>query len=642
MRFLFMVLLLFLIVARCPGMPGLYILGDLDKPTGDQNLINSPSLVHDGTIHLDSAGNEVVAFQAILQADRREDQLRVELSDLKGPAMLRVNHEIHAFLAHYIQAIDAGYSWGPGSKGVLPWRHRKWPDVLVPFSDPYSENMREIIRMIRIDPRRHRNQSVWFDVFIPRDSPPGRYIGNLHVYQRDQIIHNLPVVLQVHGFNLPDTTSTDAWTQIYRESGIMFDTGIKFRDHPDAFWEIYKRYIQLAHAHRIVATMRAGEGPSPARPDGQPANRSHHPWQGGWQLYSPWVDTILKGSLFEQEAGYYGPCMGKGPSFYPAPFIESFYGFTSLQDHLARHDRDISLELRNIWKANASDFYQEIKRRDWEDIRFLAYIFDEVDSPRDTGEEEAFTVDPEQIIDTYRAAVQVQEALDEGTGGKRIIQLMWTTHADLEARGLVGGIELRNSLSWFAPNAHALNLGFYDGKTRHPAGKLWFYHSGHPATGNHTINQLGIDMCLWGLLCRRYPVDGAFMWSGMFFAEDYRSAGFNPYDHPVYKYGETRWGNGVLFYPGSRLKMIGTLDNIKGPVPGMRMKAWRSGLQLVEYCRLADTAGAEDEVNRLLKDLIPSAFSEADLMTGRASWRKNPNEYYRLKEALISLIEGSS
>ena len=80
----------------------------------------------------------------------------------------------------------------------------------------------------------------------------------------------------------------------------------------------------------------------------------------------------------------------------------------------------------------------------------------------------------------------------------------------------------------------------------------------------------------------------------MCFAEGFQTTGFNPYDHPVYKHGETRWGNGVLFYPGSRLTMIGTLENIKGPVPSMRLKAWRNGLQLVEYCRLADTLGHKD------------------------------------------------
>jgi len=242
------------------------------------------------------------------------------------------------------------------------------------------------------------------------------------------------------------------------------------------------------------------------------------------------------------------------------------------------------------------------------------------------------------LSDIYRAAVQVQQALDEGTAGERVIHLVWTTHTDAATYGAIGK-DLRNNLSWFAPNGHALNLKFYGPGKRRPGSRLWFYHSGQPAVGNHTINQLGIDMCTWGLLCRRYPVDGAFLWSGMCFAEGFQTTGFNPYDHPVYKHGETRLGNGVLFYPGSHLTMIGTLENIKGPVPSMRLKAWRNGLQLVEYCRLADTLGHKDEVNRLLKNLIPSAFSEADLETGIASWQKNPYQYYRLKQKLISLIE---
>ena len=82
--------------------------------------MHSRSIFNDGIIRLRGAGNEVVAFQTILQATRHEKNIRVELSGLTGPKRLRPGHEIQAFLAHYIQAVDADYSWGPGTKGVLP------------------------------------------------------------------------------------------------------------------------------------------------------------------------------------------------------------------------------------------------------------------------------------------------------------------------------------------------------------------------------------------------------------------------------------------------------------------------------------------------------------------------------------------
>ena len=633
--------LLFISIAKfIHAAPHVYILGDMEKPTGDERVGNSPEFFQDGTITLHGAGNEVVAFQALLQAERPEESLDARISDLSGPDLIPTRPNIRIFRAHYIRTADASYSWfPPGGAGVLPWRGRLRPDALIPLVDPYDPAAPPVATPFSIDPARHRNQALWIDIFIPKDTPAGRYDGRLELLQDGKSFANLPVALRVHSFNLPDEHHVDAYGELYRENGVMFDTGVKFKVQPDREWAIYKRYIQMGHAHRFLALHRAENGPLPTTPQGGPADRSDKPWGENWRLYTPYVGKILDGRLFTAEEGYTGPRAGTPPSFYPAPFIETFYGAKSLRRHLAEQNGRIDPGLLATWRANAAAFWAEVTVQGWQDVRFFAYIMDEVDGPRDAEAGGGSALD--EIIQFHRAMGEIQQALDQGTDGRRRIHLLWTSHAD--AADWAGTpADLRPVISWWAPNGHALNVPFYHKIAAQSGQHVWFYHSGHPAVGNHTINQLGIDLRLWGLLCRRYKVGGSFWWSMAAFGGRWDDPAFNPYENPVYKRGETRWGNGVLFYPGARLTMLGCRRNVAGPIPSLRMKAYRRGLQDYEYAWLADQRGHREDVDRLLKELIPTAFSEAPQGRKRGRWSQNPADYYQLRRRLAELIVDES
>ncbi len=619
-----------------PAAPRVFILGDMEKPTGNEAVESARDFFSDGVIILHGAGNEVVAFQVVLRAARVERGLDARLSGFAPPAEPSARPIVRLFLAHYVQAQDASYSWfPPGEAGVLPWRGKLWPDALVPLVDPYRPDRRPVAAPFTIDPARHRNQALWVDVFIPRDAPAGQTTGQLDLLQDGRPFETLPVRLEIHPFNLPDERHVDAFGEVYRETGVMFELGVKFKEQPEAEWAVYKRYLQMGHAHRFLVTHRADNGSLPKRADGDPAYWPEHRWGEDWSLYSPYVGSILDGSLFTAGEGYVGPSEATPPSFYPAPFVEAFYGARTLRRHLDEHDGAINPEWLETWQANAAAFRREVVARGWDQVRFFAYILDEVDGPRD-GQTE---VDPgdAQVLRFHRAMEQIQAALDQGTGGARRIHLLWTSHTDA-AIWADTPADLRPFISWWSPNAHALNLPFYQELAAKPGQRVWFYHSGHPATGNHAINQLGIDLRLWGLLCRRYGVDGSFWWSMANFGHRWDEAGFNPYENPVYRQGETRWGNGVLFYPGSRLTMIGYRRNIAGPIPSLRMKAYRRGLQDYEYCWLADRRGHAGEVDRLLEELIPAAFSEAPTGRHQGLWSRGPADYYRLRRRLADLI----
>lgn len=635
LRFIFsFILFLALSCGETRQNPAVFIASDMEKLPGNASLSDSPDVLKNGTISLDAAGNEVVAFQAILQADKLQSNLDARVSDLIGPAKIDSARNVQLMLAHYVATTDASYSWGPSTKGALPYKNRPWPDALVPFYDPYSPKHEPVAVPFSIDPKQHKNQSVWVDVFIPKDTPPGVYNGTIEFTQGGKTFFSRPIALTVRPFNLPDVSHVDAFGEIYRETGEMFDSGVKFKEHPERDWPIYRRYLQMAHAHRFLATHRADNGPLPRTKYGnQPADRFDLEWGSDWSLYTPYVDPILKGTLFTADEGYFGPCAGQGPSFFPAPFIEMFYGAGATNHYLDQRHGHIELERLNTTRNNAAAFWREVEANGWQNVRFFAYIFDEVDGPGDTG---LNPVPLSSIVVSHGAMQTIQRTLDEGARGRRI-HLVWTSHADPD-RWINTGADLRDIIDWWVPNGHALNTNFFKFIADKPAQTVWFYHSGRPAVGNHTINQTGIDLRLWGLLCRRYHVNGSFWWSMMNFPGRFDIPGFNPYEHPVYNAKDTRWGNGVLFYPGMRLTMTGAQRNIAGPVSSMRMKAYRRGLQDFEYCWLADQAGKSSQVDALLQTLIPQAFSDAAKLK-KASWSESPADYETLRRRIADMIK---
>jgi hypothetical protein len=638
------VTVVFLLLTACGPSPlQIAILGELEKVDGEQRLDPKAYVcsIRPGTadseehqpLTIFGSRDEVVSFQILFRSESPIDGLHVDIQGFGGVDSIPADQISQLYLEHYASSDDASYSWGPhGGAGALPWRERPWPDALIPFRDPYDPARPFVASPFSIDPEDHPNQTVWVDIHIPQDAWAKEYVGWIQVFHQDEEIFRHMIILIPQRTVIPDEYHIDAFGELYRETGVMFDSGVKFKEHPDQDWQVYRRYLQMAHAHRFLAVHRAENGPLPRTPDGAPADRIHLRWGDDWSLYTPYVSRILDGSLFTPEQGYAGPCAGTPPAFFPAPFVEAFYG-DMLQKRLAEHGGRLDPTLLETLEHNAAVFWREVERNGWRNIRWFAYIFDEVDGGVDIGEAAGGGVNIEQIHGAMR---DVQAALDRGTGGKNIA-LLWTSHAN-PAQWNDTPADLRPFIRWWVPNADALDPEFFAPIAADAANRVWFYHSGQPAVGNHTINQLGIDLALWGLLCRRYPmVQGSFWWSMMSFSARYDAPDFNPYDNPTYKAGDTRWGNGVLFYPGSRLTEIGAHRNIAGPIPSMRMKAYRRGLQDYEYCWLADQAGHREEVDALLREPIPAAFADADDRPTPGAWSHNPADYDALRQKLREL-----
>jgi len=137
-------------------------------------------------------------------------------------------------------------------------------------------------------------------------------------------------------------------------------------------------------------------------------------------------------------------------------------------------------------------------------------------------------------------------------------------------------------------------------------------------------------MRTWGVIGARYGLTGQFMWAVNLGSDE------KPFAEPSYKPDDDRFGNGVLVYPGNQMDKIG-FAKIPGPIPSMRLKTWRRGLQDAELFFLAEQNNPTD-ARKLIRSMIPEALAEA---RGDASWSGKPADWINFKQSLLEIASQS-
>ena len=560
-------------------------LGDCERVTRDGTVPPSPRFwdPERRILRLHGARNEVVGAQLILTATAGDvKNLDVEVGDLAGPGRLRADETVTLFRELYQFVENGDWSWGPRSR-VLPSR-RWYPEVLVPFVDPYSGDRRGVGAPFDLSVALGPNQGIFLDLYIPKEARPGLYVAKIRVRANGALAAEARLDLTVHDIVLPDETHVDAWAEIYGRAYRLH--GAPYRAGSGAWRRIASRYHQLAHQHRIVVSEREGERPS----------------FGVGSDYDAFYGPVLDGRLFTKARGYTGPGAGVPPAAFPAPIAQSYDGYAPDFD-----SRDL-----DAYTLAAREFLELAAARGWNRTRFFAYVVDEAPTDARTRENER----------------KLQAALDAGAGAGGL-PLLWTSHTNPARLAGDPARDRRGLTRWWAPNGGACDPVFLAPRIA-MGERVWFYHHGHPAVGVHGVNASGVELRTWGAISWRYGLQGSFYW-----AVDFGDAE-RPLERPIYKAGETRWGNGVLLYPGARLPDVG-LPPIDGPLPSLRMKAYRRGLQDYEYAWLLAKRGRRAEADAIVKRVVPVALTEA-AVSGEPPWSSDPDDWYRMREELAAAL----
>ncbi len=548
-----------------------------------------------GVLELHAARNETVAYQLILKRATDDTVTNITLSfgEFRASDTGSTTQFYQSAYAAFYHPIDnAGYTWGPPTP-VLAWP-AEYPDALVPFTETCaSDASGQVLKQVDIASPKlvEQNQAIWIDTYIPKNTAPGIYEQILDL-EIDEHVIQLPVQITVYNTTLPDEPSIDAVGEIYRSYDLE---GAGF-DITDPAWKAMSHcYQRLAHQHRMVFIERL------------PTLLT----QNQLDAYADVIEPIVTGSLFDVANGYIGPGENTPVSIWKTPWPQTINGFSV--EPLSEREISEYASLASNWNALSTN-------RGWPTINYFAYVFDEVDGPdttSDTGDARSRYI--EQIHDQISL---VQNAIDSGTTDIAI-DLIWTSHSNPSAWKDDPALDLTDKVRLWAPNASAADTQFLSERIA-SGDKAWFYHSGHPAVGAHSINVSGIEMRTWGVIGARYGFQGQLMWALNLGSDDF------PYREPHYRPDEDRAGNGVMVYPGNQLDKIG-FKKSPGPVPSMRLKAWRRGLQDAELYYLAFEQSPET-ATQLITGMVPTALSEGE---GRASWPSTSGPWIEFHKQLL-------
>jgi len=556
-----------------------------------QAFLNQDELHHQ--IKLVAARNESVAFQLVFRRTDDDAPTAVDINVGEWSDSAKISTEISQ--AHYHWVDKGGYTWGPKSP-VKKWP-AAYPDALIPQQHGCLGQREVLFDSVVLPDEKHKNQAVWFDSFIDATTPAGTYYLKISIDAGNKTIPVL-VQLQVHDVTLPDEPSIDAVGEIYRSYNLE---GAGF-DRSAAQWKHMAHcYQQIAHQHRMVFIERTYKI---LNADNQADYvEAYHP--------------ILTGSLFTEKMGYTGPGKNTPVSVWRTPWPQELNGH--LDEFLTEKDFQRYTELARRWD-------ELITSMKWNNTAYYAYVFDEVDGPKHKGKAKDLS---DEEYDSYLAIAHtqmhlLQTALDKGSPNHRL-DLLWTSHSNPADWTSNPELDLSDKIRHWAPNASAAEPEFL-AERKEAGDTVWFYHSGHPAVGAHSINTSGIDMRTWGVVGARYGIKGQLMWAVNLGSDE------RPFAEPSYKPDDDRFGNGVVVYPGNQLDKLG-FAKVPGPLPSMRLKAWRRGLQDAELYFLAKAIDPEAADN-LMVSMVPEALADA---SGKAKWPQDPASWIEFRKALLRL-----
>lgn len=552
-----------------------------DYPTGDPragNLVWEPS---SRIVSLKAARNEFTAFQLVIEPERPQDGIDVSLDGLVHDTGARIEgRNVAIFKEWYTQvrrpstgyeASSLGPDWYPDA--LMPYRRARLNSGF-PFSIPDLYN----------NIPNQKNHAIWIDVFVPYErssAPPGRYTGTLDVTWeggRDSV----RVTLDVWDFALPQENHLpgDIW------NGSM-------KNMPP---EEELLYYQLARQHRFLPLIYA--------------YRPKLTVQGtnveiDWSEYDKRLARYLDGSAYTQKYGYWGPGYGLPVDHMMLPFNIEKRGNRATAWPIPLPEGGRTSEYEAVWKEVARQFREHLDRDpDWRKVQKIVFL----DGLDESYYEEAY----EKMLYYGRL---LHEALGRGWFKYRIDGgYSWEAMEKLQRE-----VDL-----WVCHT-----VAWDENKMEHFRGRgveSWFYgpmiyeQRKNSGCGSNTF--LDLDLLVnrgigWtGWKYRSGWVEWEFDWNA--YAAWYEAENFKE-PRRIFN------GSGQLIYRGAVM-------GCDRPVPSIRLKAQRRGLQDYEYFwLLSEKSGNKEAADRLVNRIIyKKPFGEAAMLDTEI-WKNDPDEWERAR-----------
>jgi hypothetical protein len=521
------------------------------------------------TVKLFAGRNEFAAFQVVLEKGREDlHKVFVNPTDLLGTkGRISADSHIRLFKQLYVQLDGVWY-----------------PDALLPFEIAGTTPLE------LPDPSGavggQKIQSVWVDVYVPHGLPPDTYTGQLKILHRNtnkQAI--LKVELEVGNFTLPDELSLDVNLMNYGFLNIERGWPDMVLDGP-RHRSIEREFFRMAHAHRTTFTIlpynHDGSIPKGLKPE--LAGAGNNIRIADWSSWDERFGPVLSGEAFADLPRARQP-VGHFFLAYNLEWPSDMRNWRK-PEYRTEHLR-ISREFRRHfaekgWTKTQYQIYYNHK----EHYNFFPWNLDEptrekdLDALRYLGEilTEAFPKnDPVEVV--YRLDIghfhceNVASCTRKRETSKRAVDVL---------NPFVRLWNIGSAHYW--PNLPLVRKLTEQGRT------VYFY-SGTPRAPAPLVNAV-----FWGWQGYKYEADGVCFWNATDWGDwDTDAPPTDPYTNAGGRYQ----GFSMIFYPGSKF-------GYDGPIPSMRLKTMRRGLQDFEYLRLIEKSGkkSREELVRLGDELL--------------------------------------
>lgn len=591
---------------------------ELRATNGAATVENS---VWDGEkIKIFGAKNEVVNFDLIIESPQeKRSQLNVIFDNLNGPGGSNIAAtpwgDIELFYVRYLEIkgksafIGESYdqrhlpakmrtSYDPntgsptGTWTDRPNHNKFYPEIAVPLA---LENNFSISA--------NENQSIWADIYIPKNSAAGTYNGSMQIQQENNTVKTIPVELEVYDFTLPDEPNSKVMLSLgYGDINERY-MGTKWPNDAASLAEIQSirdEYFKLAHRHKI-SLIDNDSAPNEDRPADQ------------------WMSR-LSGELFTEKNGYHGPGMGVGNGIYSIGHYGSWSwkdgGKVAMQQHA------------NAWES----WFEE----NFPNVEHFLYLIDESSD--------------------YAQIEEWAQWIEQTDGpGKNLMSLATTWVGTAYEK--MPSLDIPTSSMYVAKtNETEEAMNYY----RNQEGKkIYFYNGGRPGQGSFMTEDDGVALreLPWGQY--KKGIDRWFYWESTYYNNYQAGLGetnvfeqahtFGGYDRFDEVNGETGGnysnGDGVLFYPGTDKIFSQESYNVQEPIASLRLKYWRRGIQDVDYLALAKAKNPQ-KVEEIIQKIVPKVLWEYGVadpndptwVRSEIIWSDNPDVWEQARKELADII----
>lgn len=593
-----------------------------------QNVNNS--VWNGNTISVFGAKNEVINFNLVLEAQAKAaNNVSVSFDSLTGPNgfVIKGNpassaglynwngRNIELFYVRYLEIKGlSAFMAGDYDEAQLPARlratDRQW--VNRPAA---NKNFPDIAVPLELHPNftitADKNQSIWADVYIPKNAPAGTYSGNVTIKENGVVTRVIPVQLTVKNFALPDEPSSKTMLYLGYPDINMRYLGEKYPAGTDANIAVIKnlrdKHFLLAHRHKISLV-------------------DADPNESIWNEDAPRPDWVprLNGSLFTPANGYDGPGVGVGNDIY----VIGPYGSWGWKNE----------GKSGMW--NHTDKWANWFAQNSPNTEYFLHLIDEP------------PVEMHSQIEQW--ASWINNNPGPGVAVPSMVT-MWPMDARRDIPSLdyvTAGMTLGETEKWQTAVNYYLTT---------PGTKFMMYNGGRPGNGSFMTDDDGV--ALRELAWAQYKKNVArwFFWESTYYNNFQHGTG----ETNVFKQAKTFGsdgtysnirglsggnysnGDGLLFYPGTDKVYPAESYNLNGPIASLRLKFWRRGIQDIDYVTMAakiNPTKTQEIVNRMVPKVLweVGVDNPADptYRNGPVSWSDDPAVWEAARLELANIIEG--